>query len=119
MSWTEHHQKSERFAADAEAAVLNGHPNQAHDAYRRAAQEEERAVADLSPKKVRTLGISAVSVVSLYYKAGLPDAAQKAAQKYLNLDELPDFAREQLVQILGSTTLAAARAAAVGARAKR
>ena len=102
MTWLEHHRESERLAADAELAERRGSRPEAQQLYSRAAQAEARALDDVEPSKSRTYGISAVSVVSLYFKATqLPDA-EAMAYGSLASGRLPGFAREQLRGLLQS-----------------
>jgi hypothetical protein len=69
MTWADHHTQSERLAAEAELTARRGGTQQAIILYRLAAEAEARALADLDPMKTRTLGITAVSAVALWYKA--------------------------------------------------
>ncbi len=100
MSWIEHHEVSERLASQAEAARLEGRREEALDLYARAAEAEEKALADLNSSKTRTAGISAVSAVSLYYKAARFASAETLAIRWLGFDSLPAFAKEQLRNLL-------------------
>lgn len=102
MTWLEHHSKSERLAADAELATHRGESSRAQDLHAQAAQAEERALQDLKPSKSRTLGISAVSAVSLYYKAGQLATDEAVAYRWLTSKQLPEFAGEQLRGLLQS-----------------
>lgn len=102
MSWIEHHEISERLASQAEAARLDGRREEAPDLYARAAEAEEKALADLDTSKTRTAGISAVSAVSLYYKAARFANAETLAIRWLGFDSLPAFAKEQLRSLLQS-----------------
>ena len=102
MSWTKNHEVSERLASQAQAALREGRQREALDLYARAAHAEELAVADMDTAKVRTLGISAVSAVSLYYKAAKFERAEEVAAHWLGSNPLPAFAREQLRSLLQS-----------------
>jgi hypothetical protein len=51
-------------------------------------------------QKMRTLGITAVSAVSLYYKAGEGAVAADIGQRYLDAGSLPEFAQHQIREIL-------------------
>ena len=102
MSWTKNHEVSERLASQAQAALREGRQREALDLYARAAHAEELAVADMDTAKVRTLGISAVSAVSLYYKAAKFERAEEVAARWLGSNPLPAFAREQLRSLLQS-----------------
>ena len=68
MTWLEHHRASEQFAADAEVAARRGDLAGAQTLYARAADAETRALGEIDPMKARTLGISAVSAVSLNFR---------------------------------------------------
>lgn len=100
MSWDLYHSESERFASAAEIESKQGNNDRAVELYRLAAEAEARALNEVDPKKARTLGVTAVSVAALYYKAGDPEAARSTAQRCLSNDSLPDFASEQLKNIL-------------------
>lgn len=102
MSWIEHHTKSEQLAADAEVAARQGQFDRSMELYRLAADAEAIAVKNLDPDKHRTLGISVVSAVSLWYKAQEYLKAQQLAYHWLGASALPTFAVEQL-QILLQT----------------
>ena len=100
MTWLEHHQQSEQFASDAEIAGHHGDRTLAQRLYAKAAQAEERALREVDQAKSRTYGITAVSMVALYYKAGQSGAARILAQRCLSSDGLPGFARRQLDDLL-------------------
>jgi hypothetical protein len=102
MTWIQHHTESERLASDAEVAARNGDILKAHSFYIQAAEAEEKALADLEPTKLRTLGISAVSTVSLYYKGANTKEAERVAYQWLSSSVLPDFAAEQVRGLLQS-----------------
>ena len=102
MSWIEHHEVSERLASDAQAALRQGRKQDAFDLYARAADAEVRALADLDVSKTRTLGISAVSVASLHYKAKQFAQAEEVAVRWLDHEATPTFARKQLRTLLQS-----------------
>ena len=102
MSWIEHHENSERLASQAQVAAQEGRRDEARALYARAADAEENAISTLDPSKVRTLGISAVSAVSLHYKANQLTHAEAAAIRWLGIDALPAFARDQLRFLLQS-----------------
>ena len=89
MTWLEHHKECERFASDAEIASHHGERALAQQLYAKAAQAEERALREVDPAKSRTYGITAVSMVALYYKAGRSTAARTLAQGCLESDALP------------------------------
>lgn len=109
MSWAERHRESERLAAEAEAAVRGGDTHRAKFLYAQAADIEEAALMALDRTKARTLGISAVSAVSLRYKAGQHQLAEVAAYKWLASGNLPDFAIGQLKDLLETVWTESAR----------
>lgn len=100
MTWLEHHVRSEKLAAEAEVAARSGDVSRSRSLYAMAAQAEEQALADTDLAKTRTLGISAVSTVSLYYKAAQVDAAERIAYRWLSYANLPGFAADQLRELL-------------------
>lgn len=100
MSWTEHHESSERLASQAETAVRENRRDEALKLYADAACAEERAVEALDQSKTRTLGISVVSAAALHYKANQPARAEAVAVRWLGFDGLPAFARDQLRLLL-------------------
>ena len=102
MTWLEHHKESERLATDAEIATRRGDTRLAQGLYAQAAEAEERALEDLEPSKSRTVGVSAVSTVSLYLKADRLAPAESVAYRWLTYEQLPDFAAEQLRGLLQS-----------------
>lgn len=112
MSWIEHHKKSEKFAAEAEIAVRQGQSERSTELYRLAADAETIAVENLTPEKTRTLGISVVSAVSLWYKAQDYLKAQQLAYRWLSASELPTFAVEELQLLLQTMWSDEARAKA-------
>ena len=100
MSWLMHHSESERYATAAEVAIRLGAPEGAIDLYRKAAEEELRALESIDKSKTRTLGITAVSAASLWYKAREFQQAQNTAFQWLSSNALPEFAAHQLKQLL-------------------
>ena len=100
MSWIEHHKISEDLASQAQIASSDGRKEDALALYTRAALAEAKALADLDTSKTRTLGISAVSAASLYYKAAEFENAEEVAVRWLNFESLPAFAKDQLRSLL-------------------
>ncbi|MBI5772265.1 MAG: hypothetical protein HZA89_00810 [Verrucomicrobia bacterium] len=96
MSWSVHHGESEKLANLAEVAFRAGRNDEAGDLYKRAADAELRALDSIGEEKPRTLGITAVSATSLFYKARAFQLAQATAYRYLSNPALPVFAVEQL-----------------------
>jgi hypothetical protein len=103
MSWLSWHEISERSASEAHLAIRNGDRNRALTLFGQAAETEAKAIEELDPAKTRTLGISAVSLVSLWFKAGELSYAEGSAMRWLlALERLPSFAVNQLRQLLQS-----------------
>jgi hypothetical protein len=102
MSWLSWHEISERFASDAHVAARAGNRDHASALFRRAGEAECKALEELDPSKSRTLGITAVSAVSLWFKANELSEAERAAMRWLASDRLPLFAISQLRQLLQS-----------------
>lgn len=95
-----HHSVSEQYASLAEIATKQGDTDQAKKLYRLAAEAETQALFDLESGKKRTLGITAVSAASLWYKAHDFQQVQAVAHKWLATGLLPDFAVAQLQALL-------------------
>ena len=100
MTWVEHHRKSEELASSAAVCLLNGHSIEARQHYRLAAEAELLALADLDITKQRTLGITVVSAAALWFKGQDWKRAKRVAYQWLATDSLPDFAIEELEEIL-------------------
>jgi hypothetical protein len=99
MSWDLYHTESEMLASQAEALRLRGNHASATDLYRRAAELEERALEALDPSRPRTRGITAVSALSLWHKAGSDEDVHRLARQVL-AEPLPHFAQAQAREFL-------------------
>jgi len=108
VSWNTHHSASEGLAIDAELASRSGDKRLAEDLYRKAAAEEAAALESLGAEKLRTRGITAVSAVSLWYKAHDYATAEGLAYRCLSADHLPSFAQAQLRNLLSMIWTASA-----------
>jgi hypothetical protein len=95
MSWADLHQKSEHRASEAQALARQS-PEHALELYADTAKLEAEALTEIAPTKLRTLGITAVSVVALWFKARRFAEAQRVAYQILATSSLPQFAVEQL-----------------------
>lgn len=103
MSWLTHHQSSEEAASEAHAARRRGDEALATRLFADAAKAEVQALEQLSvAEKPRTFGVTAVSAAALLYKAEQPRAAEQLAHSVLCHPGLPDFATDQLREILQS-----------------
>ena len=109
MTWAERHHESERLAAQAEAAARGSDAPLAKSLYVQAADAEEAALTALDRSKTRTLGICAVSAVSLRYKAGQYQLAEVTAYRWLASEGLPEFAVVQLKELLEAVWTESAR----------
>ncbi len=102
MSWLEHHQTSEVAASAAEAAIRLRDYSEAERKFFEAAEAETRALNSLEDNKVRTRGITAVSAVSLWFKAKAYETAEALAYKMMAAGNLPEFATTDLRALLQS-----------------
>ncbi len=100
MTWATYHGKSIDYVNRAEKAIKRNDTDSASKFYRMAALAEGIALHKLELTKKRTLGITAVSAASLWYKAHDLRKAQKLSYQALALSGLPDFARQQLQKLL-------------------
>ena len=96
MTWAELHAESEQLAIEAQLALRARNAGHAVELYKRAAEVERRALDQLDVSKERTRGITAVSAVALWFKAGEFALAEQLAYSMLADPHIPDFAREEL-----------------------
>lgn len=102
MNWNGHHNEAEEYAQRAELAALEGQCDLMRDLYRHAAEQETLALEQLDETKSRTIGVTAVSAASLWYKSGELRQAERIACHSLARDEIPPFATDQLQTVLHS-----------------
>jgi len=100
VSWDLYHSRSERLAAEAEAARRAGDRGRAESLYQEAAIAEAEAFDQLPSNKQRSRGITAVSAVALWYKGGEYVTAERLAYRYLSSGQLSSFAEAQLRELL-------------------
>ena len=100
MSWAIHHSKSEELVSQAEVAFKQGNREKAIVLYRLSAEAEEHALEALDSSKTRTLGITAVSAASLWFKAEELQQAERVACRWIASGLLPTFATIQLQELL-------------------
>jgi hypothetical protein len=100
MSWQEHHTQSEQYASLAEVAKREGELERSQELYRLAAECEAHALEALDITKTRTLGITVVSAVALWFKAEELGTAERLAYRWLATDSLPSFAVQELRDLL-------------------
>ncbi len=96
MTWAQLHVDSERLAIEAQLAARARDMARAIDLYKRAGDLEREALDQLDVSKTRTMGITAVSAVALWFKAGEYAFADQLAHSMLADPHIPDFAREDL-----------------------
>jgi hypothetical protein len=100
MSWLVHHTRSEEYANQAEECHRQQEFDRAVELYRLAAETEKNALESLDSHKIRTIGITAISTASLYYKAREFALAKRVAHKWLANEFLPPFAINELEELL-------------------
>lgn len=100
MSWLVHHTQSEEYASQAEKFHKRQETDRAAEFYCLSAEAEVNALNSLDVSKTRTIGITAVSAVSLYFKAQEFLQAKRIAYKWLATELLPSFAMEELENLL-------------------
>lgn len=113
MTWLTYHQASEKAAADAHEARRLGDAVRATELFENAARAELEALRRVDiDDKPRTFGITAVSCAALLYKATRLEEAERFAHSMLSRPGLPEFATDQLREILQSIWNEQAQAAA-------
>ena len=96
MTWAQFHSASETAAIEALQAYRDGHTDRAALLYAKAAELEQQALDAVDSAKARTRGITAVSAVSLWYKAAAFGQAEQLAHSMLADPALPPFAKTDL-----------------------
>lgn len=96
MTWAEFHQRSEELASQAVLARQAGMFDEAVVLYAQAAASEEQALQQVDAGKARTRGITAVSAVSLWFKAHEYRRAEQLAFSVMSSGDLPEFAYSDL-----------------------
>lgn len=94
------HRESEILSYEANKLMLEGNIEKARHLYAKAAELEKIALKSISPQKTRTFGILAVSAVALYYKSRDFNSTLEIAKELMEQQQLPDFARLQIQEIL-------------------
>jgi len=100
MTWADLHRTSEASAIEAEQAFRNGKASDAALLYAKAAEFEQQALAAVDANKTRTRGITAVSAVSLWYKAAAYERAEQLAHAMLADPSIAQFARVDLRNLI-------------------
>ena len=96
MTWVEFHSKSEQLAIEAKLASRDRNTTYSLTLYKKAAEEEQKALFEIDASKVRTRGITAVSAVALWFKAREYVLAEQLAHSMLADLSTPEFARDEL-----------------------
>lgn len=96
MSWAKYHSDSEQLAIQAQLAAQSRNSVLAQSLYKQSAELEKKALDCLDNTKIRTLGITGVSAVALWFKSGEYSLAEQLAHKMLSSPDVPEFAREEL-----------------------
>ena len=100
MTWAELHRASEAAAIEAEQTFRKGNASDSALLYAKAAELEQQALGAIDAAKVRTRGITAVSAVSLWYKAAAYERAEHLAHATLADPSIPQFARASLRHLI-------------------
>lgn len=100
MSWAELHGRSEQLAEAAHEAARAGNTPRAAELFADAARLEADALGELGSDKPRTYGITAISAVALWYKAGDLQEAERLAYAAASARHLPPFAADELRALL-------------------
>jgi hypothetical protein len=113
MSWKEHYDRSIAFASQAQVLRWQREVEAARGFYAMAAEAEVLALGELEADKLRTLGITVVSAVALWFKAGELGKAKMLAYEWLAGGRLPGFAIVQVEEILREILVSEAAVVAV------
>jgi hypothetical protein len=101
MNWVQFHQRSQDLASAAHAARAAGRDDYALELFSKAADFEVDAVKSLVlGEKPRTYGVIAVSAAALLYKAGRKKESESFSHSCLSAAGLPDFAVDELRELL-------------------
>jgi len=100
MKWLDLHKESEKYASLAEHALREGKVTEAQGFYKEAAQHELHSLDFIELAKQRTLGITVISTIALYYKAKEISEAEEIAHTWLGKKVLPAFANEEIKKML-------------------
>jgi hypothetical protein len=103
MTWLESHTASAALAAAANEALRAGQIDLAIERFREAARLEEGALRALDRTRVKTLGVTAVSAVALYFKGKEFQRAERLAFEVMTWPDIPHFAGQQLRELLNAT----------------
>ncbi|MES2210152.1 MAG: hypothetical protein V4515_08205 [Chloroflexota bacterium] len=96
----ERHQEAERYMVLADHSWAGGRLSEAAALYRSAAEAEAEVYALVPPERPKTRGITAISVVNLFRKAGDVSEALIRAHGFLARRDLADWARADLEDLV-------------------
>lgn len=96
------HSAAQDLSGRAALALREGRRKEASVLFLKAAELEQSALAQVPPDKIRTRGILAVSLASLYFKARDYAATERIAAAFLAIPDLLEPARLQLRELLES-----------------
>ena len=94
------HKHAELLMGRADQMSVEGRSQESAKLNCQAAEAEARVVALLPREHTRTRGIMAISSVALYRKGGALEQAIRQAEIFLKRDDLPDFARLDLEEMI-------------------
>ena len=94
------HHEAQELAGQAAVLLREGRAQEARELYGRAAALEAQAVGDIASDSVRTRGILTVSHVSLLYKAGQYEEAERQVFLSLGQGGFTGSFRRQLIELL-------------------
>jgi hypothetical protein len=88
VTWLDHHRRSKKLAADAQSSLRRGDEIKARELYAEAAQEAERALAQVPREKEITLGVIAMLAAALWRRAHRTEDAARLARLIRGAPEL-------------------------------
>jgi len=94
------HLDSERLASEAHEALRSGNGDRARHLFASAAEAEASAFHSTNADRPRTTGILAVSAAALWYKSGHLEEAARFAHDASSRAYLPEFAKQELKELL-------------------
>jgi hypothetical protein len=94
------HRQAELLMGRADQMSVEGRLPESADLNRQAAELEAEVFGMVPVDRPKTRGVTAVSSVALYRKAGALNEAIQQAESFLECDELPEFARLDLEEMV-------------------
>ena len=88
MTWFDHHHRGKKLASAAQSLLRHGDEAKARQLFEQAAQEAERALAQVSREKHITLGVIAMAAASWWRRANRSDEAAHVARLIRGAPEL-------------------------------